>query len=261
NQLENAILNLAINARDAMPDGGTLTISTRLVEEPDGPELDAGDYLCIAVADTGTGMSPEVLARATEPFFSTKPFGKGTGLGLAQVYGIARQSRGTLRIESREGEGTIVQLLLPRVLPETEAAGAQEAARAPVAAAAAGAGAHILVVDDDPDVRAFLADILAMLGHRIEAVADADAALAALGAAAPDLALLDFAMPGMNGAELARAARRLRPGLPIIFVTGFAESDQLEGALGSDVPVLKKPFEVDALAALIAAHLPATRAS
>ena len=115
NQLENAILNLAINARDAMPDGGTLTIST----EPGrarrtGSTSTAGDYVCIAVADTGQGMAPEVAARATEPFFSTKPLGKGTGLGLAQVYGIARQSGGTLRIESREGEGTIVRLLLPR---------------------------------------------------------------------------------------------------------------------------------------------------
>ena len=114
NQLENAILNLAINARDAMPEGGTLTVSTGLSREPDGIDLDAGDYVCISVADTGQGMSAEVAARATEPFFSTKPLGKGTGLGLAQVYGIVRQSGGTLRIESSEGQGTIVRLLLPR---------------------------------------------------------------------------------------------------------------------------------------------------
>ena len=124
NQLENAILNLAINARDAMPEGGTLTISTSLSAEKDGLDLDAGDYVCIAVADTGQGMTREVLARATEPFFSTKPFGKGTGLGLAQVYGIARQSGGTLRIESEEGEGTIVRLLLPHAAGELAAEGA-----------------------------------------------------------------------------------------------------------------------------------------
>src|SRR6185436_12317913 len=110
-----------LNARDAMPEGGTLTVSTSLAHEKDGLDLDAGDYVCIAVADTGQGMAPEVLARATEPFFSTKPFGKGTGLGLAQVYGIARQSKGTLRIESREGEGTIVRLLLPHVAGELAA--------------------------------------------------------------------------------------------------------------------------------------------
>ena len=256
NQLENAVLNLAINARDAMPDGGTLTISTSLVREPDGLDLDAGDYICVAVADTGTGMSPEILARATEPFFSTKPFGKGTGLGLAQVYGIARQSRGTLRIESREGEGTIVRLLLPRIAGELIGDGAGGEAAAPAAASAEAPSARILVVDDDADVRAFLADILGALGHRVETVECAEAALASLAAAAPDLALLDFAMPGMNGAELARAARKLHPGLPIVFVTGFAESDQLEGALGSEVPVLKKPFGVEELTAVIAAHIP-----
>jgi PAS domain S-box-containing protein len=261
NQLENAILNLAINARDAMPDGGTLTISTGLVRERDGVDIDAGDYVCIAVADTGTGMSPEILARATEPFFSTKPFGKGTGLGLAQVYGIARQSRGTLRIESKEGEGTIVRLLLPRVTGEVAGEGAGGETETPAPAAGETASAHILVVDDDADVRAFLADVLGTLGHRVETVDGAEAALAALAGAAPDLALLDFAMPGMNGAELARAARKLHPGLPIVFVTGFAESDQLEGALGAAVPVLKKPFGVEELTAIIAAYVPAASGS
>ena len=261
NQLENALLNLAINARDAMAEGGTLTISTSLVREPDGPELDAGEYVCIAVADTGTGMSPEVLARATEPFFSTKPFGKGTGLGLAQVYGIARQSRGTLRIESKEGEGTVVRLLLPRVAGELAGQATPDEAKAPAAASGAAQGARILVVDDDEEVRAFLADVVGALGYRVATADCAEAALAALAADAPDLALLDFAMPGMNGAELARAARKLCPGLPIVFVTGFAESYQLEGALGGDVALLKKPFGVAELAAVIAAHIPAPAGS
>jgi PAS domain S-box-containing protein len=261
NQLENALLNLAINARDAMPDGGTLTISTSLVSEPAAVDLEAGDYICLAVADTGTGMSPEILARATEPFFSTKPFGKGTGLGLAQVYGIARQSQGTLRIESKEGEGTIVRLLLPRISGEIVGENVQGDAAPAAAAPAQGPSVRILVVDDDADVRSFLADILCALGHRVETVDCADAALASLAQGAPDLALLDFAMPGMNGAELARAARKLHPDLPIIFVTGFAESDQLEGALGGEVPVLKKPFGVADLTAIITAHLPAAAAS
>ncbi len=255
NQLENAILNLAINARDAMPEGGTLTISTGLVRESDCPDLAAGDYVSIAIADTGLGMSPEVAARAVEPFFSTKPFGKGTGLGLAQVYGIARQSGGALRIESREGEGTIVTLLLPHVAGEdaAEATAGGEAGRE--SAVPAAPAARVMVVDDDADVRLFLADVLGDLGHSVDTLDCAEAALIALAADAPDLVLIDFAMPGMNGAELAREARRLHPGLPIVFVTGFAESDQLEGALGSDVPVLRKPFGIEDLAAVVAAYV------
>ena len=251
NQLENAILNLAINARDAMPEGGTLTLSTSVVAETGGPELDPGDYVCIAVADTGVGMPAEVAARATEPFFSTKPHGKGTGLGLAQVYGIARQSGGTLRIDSREGEGTVVRILLPRAEPGAAASGegagpqrSEEAALHP--------RARIMVVDDDPDVRLFLADLLADLGHEVEALADAEAALAALGETPPDLALVDFAMPGMNGAQLAAAMRERHPDLPVVFVTGFAESEQLEGVAGSDAPILRKPFGVEALSATVA---------
>ena len=252
NQLENAILNLAINGRDAMPEGGTLTISTGLVEEAACPDLEGGAFVCISVADTGQGMSPDVAARAIEPFFSTKPLGKGTGLGLAQVYGIARQSGGTLRIDSREGEGTIVRLLLP----SASAAGRDEEESEPGAGPAPGAaGAYIFLVDDDTEVREFLADLLVSLGHRVEALAGAEAALAALDREAPDLMLIDYAMPGMNGAELAAIARARHPGLPIVFVTGFAASDQLEQACGADVPVLRKPFGIDALAAMVASQL------
>jgi PAS domain S-box-containing protein len=254
NQLENAILNLAINARDAMPDGGILTISTGITQEPDGLDLDAGDYVCVAVADTGQGMTAEVAARATEPFFSTKPLGKGTGLGLAQVYGIVRQAGGTMRIESREGEGTIVRLLLPRAPADARDEAAGEG-RAGAAEVAPGSGARIFVVDDDEDVREFLADALISLGHRVETLAGGAQALAALAASAPDLILVDFAMPEMNGAELAREIRARLPDLPIVFVTGFAESDQLEGALGPDVPVLRKPFGIDDLAAMVAGQL------
>ena len=257
NQLENAILNLAINARDAMPEGGTLTIGTSLVTESEGTDLPPGDYVCVAVADTGQGMAPDVAARAIEPFFSTKPLGKGTGLGLAQVYGIALQSGGTLRIESVEGTGTIVRLLLPRAAGDEERVEAEGTVRAETVALG---GARITVVDDDRDVREFLAEALVSLGHRVEMHPGGEAALAALAAGAPDLMLVDFAMPGMNGAELACEARRLHPGLPIVFVTGFAETDQLEGALGPGAPVLRKPFGMDELAGIVAANLPDLKA-
>ncbi len=250
NQLENAILNLAINARDAMPEGGILTIATSRVGEPGGVELEEGDYVRILVADTGQGMAPEVLARATEPFFSTKPLGKGTGLGLAQVYGIARQSGGTARIESREGEGTRVEILLPNVEPPMADHGAVP--EEGEAAAGEAAGADILVVDDDPDVRAFLIELLEGLGHRATGAESAAAALAAVESGAPDLALIDFAMPTVNGAQLAGTLRECHPDLRIVFVTGYAESDQLDGALGPGVPVLRKPFGLDALAAMLA---------
>lgn len=250
NQLENAILNLAINARDAMPDGGTLTLSTETVEEDGALDLEPGDYVAITVADTGVGMPPDVAARASEPFFSTKPVGKGTGLGLAQVYGIARQSGGTMRIDSREGEGTVVRILLPRAEPG--AAGTVVAAETAAAGAVAAPAARIMLVDDDPDVRFFLSSLLDELGHEVQAFEDAEAALAALDGSPPDLMLVDFAMPRMNGAQLARLVREKYPELPIVFVTGYAESDQLEGAAGADVPVLRKPFGIEALSSMVA---------
>ncbi|HEX9965605.1 MAG TPA: PAS domain S-box protein [Allosphingosinicella sp.] len=249
NQLENAILNLAINARDAMPEGGTLTIFTDRVlldEEPDHP---AGDFVRITVADSGEGMPADVLARAIEPFYSTKPLGKGTGLGLAQVYGIAQQAGGTLRIDSEVGKGTTVDILLPSASPAPEAVG--EAGSDDPASRGSAAGARILIVDDDDDVRAFLAESLEGLGCTIVSAASGEQGLEALRASRPDLVLLDYAMPGMNGAQAARAARELHRGLPIVFVTGYAESEQLEAALGGDVPVLRKPFTLAELAAAV----------
>jgi PAS domain S-box-containing protein len=254
NQLENAVLNLAINARDAMPEGGTLTISTRrlgLDEEADHP---AGEFVRLRVEDDGEGMSGEVLARATEPFYSTKPIGKGTGLGLAQVYGIVRQSGGTLRIDSEIGRGTSVDILLPAVGP-TEAAAAPAALRVRGGPAAPAAAARILVVDDDPDVRTFLVESLEGLGHAVFAAGGGEEARAGLSEWRPDLALIDYAMPGMHGADLAKAVRQAMPALPIVFVTGYAESGQLEAALGPDAPVLRKPFTIDDLAEMVAEHL------
>ncbi len=255
NQLENAILNLAINARDAMPDGGVLTISTALTCEPACPDLPDGDYVRISVADTGQGMPPEVASRAIEPFFTTKPFGQGTGLGLAQVYGIARQAGGTLRIESDEAQGTVVHIILPQA-GQADAIAKQQAVAGAVAPRVA--AARILIVDDDPDVRAFLAGAVTDLGHAVREAEDGPAALAALAESAPDLMLVDFAMPGMNGAEVARTARQMFPDLPIVFVTGFAQSDQLDAGF-ADVPLLKKPFGIAALASAIRSALPTSR--
>jgi PAS domain S-box-containing protein len=252
NQLENAILNLAINARDAMPGGGTLTIATGRTRIADDPALASGDYVCVTVGDTGHGMAPDVAARAVEPFFSTKPLGKGTGLGLAQVYGIARQSGGTVRIDSEEGGGTRVHILLP--VASAPAAGGPAAGQGETARAR-GSGATILVVDDDDDVRAFLAASLEELGHSVVTASSGEEGLARLEQEQPDLALIDYAMPGMNGADVARAARRAGRDLPIVFVTGYAETERLEAALGPHVPVLRKPFTIGDLAAAIEENL------
>jgi PAS domain S-box-containing protein len=249
NQLENAILNLAINARDAMPGGGILTISTARVRLEDEPDHPAGEFVRITVADTGEGMAPDVLARAAEPFFSTKPLGKGTGLGLAQVYGIAQQAGGTLRIDSEPGTGTTVHILLPAVAAPSP--GEKAEIRAANVAGDGAAGARVLVIDDDEDVRAFLAESLEGLGCTVVSAASGADGIEALREWRPDLALVDYAMPAMNGAEAARAAREIHPGLPIVFVTGYAESEQLEAALGGEVPVLRKPFTLAELAAAV----------
>jgi PAS domain S-box-containing protein len=252
NQLENAILNLAINARDAMPDGGRLTISTGLLVQEGEADLETGTYVCLTVADNGRGMSPDTAARATEPFFSTKPLGKGTGLGLAQVYGIARQSGGTLRIESREGEGTRVCMLLPHA-GSTEAGAASKGA--PGVTEAGGPVGHIFVVDDDTNVRTFITELLQEIGHRVDAFAGGAAALRALERTVPDLFVIDYAMPEMNGAQLAREIRDRHPDVPVVFVTGYAETHQLETATGAEVTVLRKPFGMDELAQTVAAYI------
>lgn len=247
NQLENAILNLAINARDAMPDGGRLTISTQMFEAAEEPDLAAGRYVRISIEDDGQGMPPDVLDRALEPFFSTKPVGKGTGLGLAQVYAIARQSGGTVRIDSREGEGARIDMILPQVAATAEAAPAS----VPEIVGPAVRAATVAVVDDDPEVRAFLADALAELGYAVTALDSGAACLAALDELDADLFLVDFAMPGMNGAELAEQLRARRPSQRIAFVTGYAETESLLSAACADLPVLRKPFSLSDLAALI----------
>ncbi|HEX2525445.1 MAG TPA: PAS domain S-box protein [Geminicoccus sp.] len=253
-QLEMAVLNLAINARDAMPEGGSLTIETRLCSIAHDAELAPGDYLELRIIDNGVGMSPEVLARAFDPFFTTKGVGKGTGLGLSQVYGMVRQAGGSTRITSTVGHGTTVSLVL--CLAELTTATPIQGDHAGADRAAAGS-ATVLVVDDDQDVRCFLTSSLTALGYRVVEAADGSAALTALDDFVPDLLLVDFAMPGMNGAQVATAARDKRPDLPIIFASGYADTAEIDG-VGVGTTVLRKPFKIEELEAAVATALART---
>ena len=253
-QIELVVLNLAINARDAMPTGGILTIATDNIATgcptPSG-EPSPGDHVLITVGDTGTGMTEEVLARAFDPFFTTKPPGKGTGLGLSQVYGMVQQSGGDIRIETEVGQGTIVRIYLPRIQAATDEM-PRPAVPAPSTAADAGP-ALVLIVDDDASVRETVAEMVGSLGFSVIAAESGHQALELL-AAEPriDLVITDFAMPELNGAEVARRVRQARPGLPVIFVTGFADIESLRG----EEWVLQKPFRRDGLAAKLRLAIP-----
>jgi signal transduction histidine kinase len=246
-QLELALLNLALNARDAMPAGGTLSISmhNHHLEGADG--VISGDYLGISVTDTGTGIEPEILDRVFEPFFTTKPVGSGSGLGLSMVFGMARQSGGTVTIESTPGHGTTVTIFLRRtaeVQPtplEPRAAMTTDLQRL--------AGLKILVVDDEPVVREVVADMLADMGCVVVTAEDGQRAIELVEIEDPAAVLLDFAMPGMNGAEVARTVLAERPDTRIVFATGFAQSDAIDSAVGANAIVLRKPFSPSALAA------------
>jgi signal transduction histidine kinase/ActR/RegA family two-component response regulator len=246
-QLEVMILNLAINARDAMPGGGKLRIRTRnlaSVPPPLALDLPAGAYVEIAVSDTGSGMPPEVLERAFEPFFTTKELGKGTGLGLSQLYGFAKQSGGTARIETRVGEGTIVTIYLPRTEHELDAA------RPNAAAGLAQRRARILLVDDDMDVRSVAAAVVAELGFDVEVAGSGAAAIRMMEAQPFHLLITDVAMPGMNGVQLARRARALAPAMPILFASGYADLQTFGDELDSE-KLIKKPFRIADVAARI----------
>ena len=241
NQLELAILNLAINARDAMPGGGRLGIRVRERAAPDRT-LEEGRYVVIEVADTGSGVPPDVVSRVFDPFFTTKPIGKGTGLGLSQVYGIARQAGGTARLFSEEGMGTTVEIWLPlreRVASQTEMASDAEAN--------AVGEKRVLVVEDDGDVRAMLVESLRMLGYTVTEAADGQAGLDRLQDDQPDLLMVDFAMPGMNGIDVIAEARKLREDLPVILATGYADVD-ISGLAVKRCTILRKPFQLDDLA-------------
>jgi len=250
-QLEVMILNLAINARDAMPAGGRLTITTKNVESISqqlAADLTPGQYVAISVADTGTGMPPAVLARAFEPFFTTKEQGKGTGLGLAQLYGFAKQSGGTVRIESAEGQGTTVTLYLPRTIAEVPAADPVTLEAKPRERA------RILIVDDDDDVRLIAAALVEEIGYEVVSAASGEEALKLLEGGEFALLMTDVVMPGMTGVELARRVREIAPGLPILFASGYADV-QTFGVELSDEAVLKKPYRISEVAARISAAL------
>ncbi|GAA4343228.1 hypothetical protein GCM10023144_45900 [Pigmentiphaga soli] len=258
NQLENSVLNLVINARDAMPAGGRLTIATANVRAGSDPALrddgiEAGDYVMLSVADTGTGMPPEVVEKAFDPFFTTKPIGQGTGLGLSMIYGFAKQSNGHVRIHSRVGVGTEVRLYLPRCEPEPPARPAEPPVVEAAAAQPQGAGETVLVVEDDPAVRMVVVEVLRGLGYATLEAADGAQGLAAIDAAPRvDLLVTDVGMPGINGRELASRARRLRPGLAVLFMTGYAENAQLRsGFLEPGMEMIIKPFAIDHLAATV----------
>jgi PAS domain S-box-containing protein len=255
NQLENALLNLCINARDAMPDGGKLKIETanRTLDgvEAFSFEMRAGDYVCLSVADTGTGMSDEVVQRAFDPFYTTKPLGQGTGLGLSMIYGFAKQSGGQVRISSTLGSGTTIHLFLPR---HSEQEKTVDSSAVFSSAPRAGAGETVLIVDDEPSVRMLITEVLAELGYTAIEAADGASALQVLRSDTRiDLLVTDVGLPGgMNGRQLADYGRTARPTLKILFITGYAE----KAAMGMDgldrgMAILTKPFAMDGLAARI----------
>ena len=247
NQLELAILNLVVNARDAMPDGGTLTIQLARVKEAGSNDLPAGDYIRLTVRDTGKGMDAEVLRRAMEPFFSTKGVGKGTGLGLSMIQGLALQLKGALRLTSEVGKGTAAELWLPVAHAPASAAPHAEGARE--ANGHATAKLKILVVDDDTLIAMSTTGMLEDLGHEVTEAHSGEKALQLLGEGNTfDLMITDYAMPKMNGAQLADTVRALRPGLPILLATGYAE---LPEGKTLNLPRIGKPYRQDQLAAEI----------
>ncbi|WPO98249.1 response regulator [Pseudomonas sp. HR96] len=242
-QLELAILNLALNAKDAMPEGGSLLIRCREVAAHGRfPAL-----VAIDVIDSGSGMSEEVLARATEPFFTTKEHGKGTGLGLAQVYGFCLQSNGDLRIDSTPGLGTVVQILLPQVEAGVCLSSSPDAQGA---ASPASLNRQVLVVDDDDSVRSVFVDALRLEGYQVLEAADGFSALRVLNDVKPAVAIFDFLMPGLNGAELARKARARQPDLPIVFISGYSDTLALDSI--ADAMILRKPIDLQTLRGVVA---------
>jgi CheY-like chemotaxis protein len=254
NQLENALLNLVINARDAMPKGGQLTISisncTLEGVAGEAGEIEPGDYVALSVSDTGTGMSPEVMARAFDPFFTTKPLGAGTGLGLSMIYGFARQSGGEVRIKSRTPGGTRVTIYLPRFDGELTDLGQERETPAEPSLGTARLGETVLVVDDEAGVRMLVSDIVRELGFEPLSAGTAAEGLDIIRSdARVDLLVSDVGLPGgMDGREMVDVARGLRPELKVLFITGFAEQAVI-GAEQRDagMAVMTKPFQMDAL--------------
>ncbi|AHE57199.1 hypothetical protein NX02_28085 [Sphingomonas sanxanigenens DSM 19645 = NX02] len=251
NQLESAILNLAINARDAMPDGGRLTVETCNAHLDSAyaarqRDVKPGQYVCVCVTDTGTGMSQDVIAKAFEPFFTTKPLGQGTGLGLSMIYGFARQSEGYARIYSEVGKGTTVKLYLPRWRGAAEGDEVEPAMTVP----GAEDGETVLVVEDEAVVRGLIVDVLGELGYNAIEAADGPRGLEILQSRQRiDLLITDIGLPGLNGRQVADGGRAIRPGLKILFMTGYAENAALaSGFLEPGMAMITKPFAMDVLA-------------
>jgi hypothetical protein len=257
NQLESALLNLAINARDAMPDGGKLSIATSNARldsvTAETPALSPGDYVCITVTDSGVGMSAQVAARAFDPFFTTKPIGQGTGLGLSMIYGFARQSNGHVTIDSKIGQGTMVRLYLPRHhgdIADSQAAAARTDEHPAT-------GETVLVIEDEAVVRGVVLEMLAEQGYRTLKAVDGPSGLKILRSDQRiDLLVTDVGLPGMNGRQVADQARESRPDLKILFITGYAESVAMaDGFLQPGMEMITKPFDLDHLAQRIRAMI------
>jgi two-component system NtrC family sensor kinase len=257
NQLENAIVNLVVNARDAMGNGGRLTIETanahldETYAEAAGEDVTPGQYVMVAVSDTGGGMAPDVISRAFEPFFTTKPTGVGTGLGLSQVYGFVKQSGGHIRIYSETGVGTTIKMYFPRLTGQTDLP--QWAARGvtPAQAPSLDGTESVLVVEDDPQVNKLAVEALQERGYRVVSAPDGAAALKLLEhAGAIDLLLTDVVLPGgMNGRQLSDEVRKQRPATRILYMTGYTRNAIIHhGRLDPDIDLLTKPFTADALA-------------
>ena len=258
NQLENAILNLAVNARDAMPDGGRLTIETSNSYLDDAyvashaDMVTAGQYVMLAITDSGTGMSRDVVERAFEPFFTTKPPGSGTGLGLSMVYGFIKQSNGHVKIYSEPGEGTTIKLYFPRIGEQSTLADWSADQRGPARRAPNVNGTEtILLVEDDEDVRRFSSEVLSEHGYTVHTAFDGASALRLLDAeSAIALLFTDVVLPGgMNGRQLADEAVRRRPGLKVLYATGYTRNAIIhQGRLDAEVELLTKPFTAEAMA-------------
>jgi signal transduction histidine kinase len=259
NQLESALINLIINARDAMPGGGLITISTdsRHIKSEHEAELiglKEDDYVVLTVSDTGTGMTPEILAKVFEPFYTTKPIGQGTGLGLSMVYGYMKQAKGTVQIVSEPGIGTSVYLYMP-----CYKGGASTLPGTTTEASPLGSGETVLVVEDESVVRSLIVEVLDELGYQTLEAADAQEAIPLLeGNHEIDLMITDVGLPGMNGRQLADFARLSRPELKVLFATGYAEGSNVSGYLAPNMEIITKPFAIDALANKINAMLKAS---
>ena len=255
-QLENAIINLAANSRDAMPEGGRITIETANCHlddayARDNPEAEAGQFVLIALSDTGPGMAPEVASRAFDPFFTTKPVGRGTGLGLSQVYGFVKQSKGHIKIYSEPGSGTTVKMYLPRYVGTEEAVPRRSLARDSIQSGKA--SEVVLITEDDDRVRSLAIDSLMELGYTVLDARDGEEALRVL-ANHPEVTLLltDIVMPRMSGRQLAEEADKLRPGLKVLYTTGFTKNAVVHnGVLDAGVKFLQKPFTLAELSAKV----------